>query len=377
MYNNKAHSNGGGVYARESSPKFTNVTIRENTTAGNGGGVLVHMYSQSVNMRKGPVFTNCEISGNTANSGGGFAIVGNDERPQGVIRNNCLISGNTATTTGGGIYTLHSYNANNLTHWFTAVAVNNTFITDNTANNGGGIYNNKVARNASAISPEGTETGIYLRLSNVTIAGNTAANGGGIYNYNADTNIFVTANNSVIWENTGTQNIYDNNSKIEYDHCLVQGLTLNGGSGASVNYTTGAGNLDPDANFPIFTPEYYPGSGSDLINQGDNGKVISAVGSDLATGDDEILTAIPTWPSLNHLKSSLATALSDTTLDFDLTTSTIEPFSSYLNPNSSYYIGDKRGTYNDTTGSFDGTVRLTMPPRDNGSPVDIGAYEAP
>jgi predicted outer membrane repeat protein len=246
--------------------------------------------------------------------------------------------------------------------------ISNTLITENTATNGGGIY-------TYIGSPYNAEHGIYLRLNNVTIAGNTGTtNGGGIFNINSSSaHIDVTANNSVIWGNLGGgQNIFDDNSKITYDHCLVQGLTLNG-TGASQYYTSGTGNLDPNSitdDSTVFTTNYHPGS--DLINNGDDAKVISLVGDATSTGLNELLAGMPTW-SINSLKENFLSHLgSSSTIDFDLFAAGIQIFSEYLDTTKPNPVGDRRGTYNGS--SFSGSI-LTLPPRIKGT-VDIGAWEA-
>ncbi|HEY7329053.1 MAG TPA: choice-of-anchor Q domain-containing protein [Gemmataceae bacterium] len=131
-------------------------------------------------------------------NGGGIFSEGN------LTVNNSTVSDNTANNNGGGIYSA-----------FGTAAINNTTISGNTASySGGGVYNSFAASaniNASTLSNNtaGTGGGIYnFRNATVTLYYSTLSDntGGGIYNYDYAT---ATVNYSIISGNTSVGGIYN------------------------------------------------------------------------------------------------------------------------------------------------------------------------
>ncbi|MDO5445622.1 MAG: InlB B-repeat-containing protein [Eubacteriales bacterium] len=126
--NDASYGNGGGIFADGGKCILSGAQVSSNKAA-NGGGVYV---SQSGTLT---VSSGSWIHSNSAgNSGGGIFTVGNVSVQTGYI------SGNTAENSGGGIYAAVSGDAD----------VNfgsGTYIQDNIAPHGGGVYN---ARRISA-----------------------------------------------------------------------------------------------------------------------------------------------------------------------------------------------------------------------------------
>ncbi|MDL2224410.1 T9SS type A sorting domain-containing protein, partial [Bacteroidales bacterium OttesenSCG-928-M06] len=153
--------------------------------------------------------------------------------------NNVTINKNTAKSNGGGMY-------NNET---SSPTLNNVIISENTANLGGGMYNNassptlnNVTINKNTAKSNGGGMCNYTSsptLNNVTISKNTAkSNGGGMYNnYSTPKNY-----NCIIWGN-GSTNISNYNGTSTYKYSIVEGVAL-----------SGDGNLNGKnpANAPLF-----------------------------------------------------------------------------------------------------------------------------
>jgi len=127
---------------------------------------------------------------------------------------NCTFSGNTATLYGGGGMANY-YNS--------SPTVTNCTFSGNTADDGGGMYNKYYS----------TPT-----VSNCTFSGNTASNGGGMYNnYNSS----PTVSNCILWGDSPDE-IINNGSLLTVRYSDVQG-DLPGGT------IDGGGNIDID---PLF-----------------------------------------------------------------------------------------------------------------------------
>jgi hypothetical protein len=135
---------------------INNVTVRNGSAFGGGGGILNF---GTLTM------TNCTVSGNSAD-GGGIANGGT------LTMTNCTVSGNSAFGSGGGIY-----NSGTLTMTNCTVSGNSAV-----ASVGGGIAN------------VGT-----LTMTNCTVSGNSAVGGGGIYNGGT-----VNARNTIIANNSAS-----------------------------------------------------------------------------------------------------------------------------------------------------------------------------
>jgi|GEM_PF-2047228 len=195
---------------------FDGVTL----SGGNaGGGIAFTGTSLTLN---DAYITNCYSN---SNGGGFFASSG-----WGTLTiNNSTISGNTADY-GGGIYGLFSY-----------LNINGSTISGNTADCGGGIYGlfSYLNINGSAISGNtadyggGIFSGGATTITASTISGNTAfGDGGGIYSGGSTT---ITA--STISDNTATDGggIY-NHDLSEITDSTISGNTATGDGGGIYNY---------------------------------------------------------------------------------------------------------------------------------------------
>jgi predicted outer membrane repeat protein len=109
---------GGGIFATNTSLTVANSTISGNSTGSSGGGISI----SGSGLVPGSSIVNSTISGNSAGTSGG-GIYGS------ATVENSTISGNSAGTSGGAIYSNSS------------VDVTLSTITGNSAPSGGGIYN--------------------------------------------------------------------------------------------------------------------------------------------------------------------------------------------------------------------------------------------
>lgn len=186
------HDNlGGGISLNSSAPTVNDFEIFDNQGSG------VSIYGNSMGTL--PTFTNGKIKqNNTTNNGGGIAMW-----DSGIFAENVEITSNSATN-GGGIYCeLSSGEFRNViisenvaenggavqTESFTYLTFDHTLIADNHANvSGGGVY-------------------IYesnVEFINATITNNTANQGGGLF-YNLYSFYENEIVNSIIWNNEPDQ----------------------------------------------------------------------------------------------------------------------------------------------------------------------------
>jgi hypothetical protein len=262
--NNTSTGNGGGMYNEDhSSPVLTNVIISNNThnngNSGGGGGMFNDNYSS-------PVLTNVVISGNTSSWSAGGMENHEDCSP---VLTNVIIYGNSASTNsfGGGMLNVRS-----------SLVLTNVLIAGNVAGAGGGMSNETSS----------------LVLTNVTISGNkasTAGRGGGIYNNSSASDVRIR--NSIIWGNTAGSS----DSSIEalaaagyqIAYSIVQGSTGSGDGWSCPKATNGGGNAaDPgtgSANSPFVDWQDPADSGVTMPNsEGDyrlkSGSPAYNVGSD-------------------------------------------------------------------------------------------------
>ena len=161
---------GGGVYSNARTVEISGSTITDNTCTSKGGGVYAYSYTSLT-------ITNSEISRNIASSDGGgvwFDADSDTNRAKQVLTiKGSTIDGNTSNGNGGGVYTLGKTVTIGASD--TKTDSNGKYIrssiSNNSAKNGGGIYQ---SRNVD---------GSKLEISNTSVSGNTASNGvgGGIY----------------------------------------------------------------------------------------------------------------------------------------------------------------------------------------------------
>ena len=195
--NGKA-DNGGGIYSAGKTT-ITGCMISGNSAIWEGGGIC--------NAGGTATITKSTISGNSVIFKGG----GISSEPYGITTIiDSIISGNTAEWFGGGIYSNGVYlSSTNIIP--SILKVTGCSISGNTARDGGGIYCNdgtEATIAASTISGNratyGRGGGIYsggsfnvarLKVTDCTISGNTAQHGGGIYN---NGKLFVSGTSQII-----------------------------------------------------------------------------------------------------------------------------------------------------------------------------------
>ncbi|MDE6245096.1 MAG: right-handed parallel beta-helix repeat-containing protein [Treponemataceae bacterium] len=241
---NRAYSAGGGIYVKESKQAtISGTTISVNTANVDGGGVFVSDGAM--------LMVNGTITGNTAQQGGGVYV--REDNSEFKMTGGKISENKTtvepATTqnriSGGGIFIYNNGQA----------IIENTEISDNTANNnGGGVYVNN-----------GT-----LTMNTGTIGGNTAnVNGGGIYVTDGAT---VTMSGGTIGGNKASQDgggVYitgntDNASTFKMNDGKIgdENIAQNGG-GVYVNdnstFTMSGGEIK--SNKAIKDDARYPGQG--------------------------------------------------------------------------------------------------------------------
>ncbi|NEO86141.1 MAG: DUF4347 domain-containing protein [Spirulina sp. SIO3F2] len=213
LTNSTVSGNAGGGIASNGAVTLTNSTVSGNSEDTSGGGIAsggaVTLTNSTVSgnsangvgggiSSSGAVtLTNSTVSGNSANSsGGGIASVG------AVTLTNSTVSGNSSiTSNGGGI----SSNG--------AVTLTNSTVSGNSSNaSGGGIQslgaitltNSTVSGNSTNGAGGGIRSlGDAVTLTNATIAFNTGASGGGL-SLNASSPLSHTIANSIIANNSGT-----------------------------------------------------------------------------------------------------------------------------------------------------------------------------
>ncbi|MGO3719594.1 MAG: beta strand repeat-containing protein, partial [Mesonia hippocampi] len=229
--------NGGGIYNYDGSPTLTNLIITGNITEYRGGGVF--------NFNSSPVLTNVTIKGNrtgdgsnTSHYGGGIANISGSS----VVLMNSKIIENSAQA-GGGVYNDES-----------PTTLINTLIAENEAinSNGGGIFN---------FLSSSTE------LINVSISGNNAGNeGGGIFN--AYGSLYLK--NTVVWGNiaNGGNEIATQYGNVNFESSLYGNDT---GDVIGENSFNTTDTLNDDPKFSdISNSDYTLANNSPAINTGDN-----------------------------------------------------------------------------------------------------------
>jgi hypothetical protein len=179
---------GGGIY-NAGTLNITDVTISNNTSQNNGGG-LYNAKGGHANLSGAVIENNHSKSGGGTDGGGGIYSADALLLQGGTIKNNqaqnggglystgattlngVTIDGNTAVLSGGGIYQVYGQPTTRLT-------ASNISIVNNQAGQGGGIDNNFGA-GSGLVAALG-----YLQIEQSTIAHNHASEtGGGIFNEN-------------------------------------------------------------------------------------------------------------------------------------------------------------------------------------------------
>ena len=217
--NNSAVAGGGINTAGDTLINHT--TVYANTASGVGGGGLF------LDLNTKAVISDSRISNNVSDTQGGGIL--NSGKELSIIR--CDVSGNSADGDGGGIW--------NERPLFSIIE---SQITNNTANSGGGIWtshdlavlesliaNNIAHGNQANLEGAGNGGGILisygkLAAQNSTISGNIAQNGGG------------THGTSLLGFCTVTQNIGGGVvGYCRFDHSIIAGNTANDGGTLDVS----------------------------------------------------------------------------------------------------------------------------------------------
>ena len=155
-------ANGGGIRNLDERLTLDDVTLRDNHSTNDGGGLWADGFNMVLTVR------NSLITGNTASQDGGGVYV--EDTGGTLLIQNSTISGNQAGKHGGGIYL---YDPDH------DVTIENSTISSNVAGQkGGGIY--------FYSADNGTFT-----IRNSTIAGNQAQDGGGAYLFKVDQPTFI------------------------------------------------------------------------------------------------------------------------------------------------------------------------------------------
>ena len=277
-----------GINCESGTVTLTNVTASSNGRDGieNGGTMTLTNVTVSNNKNVGfgnsfGIATATNLTA-TGNQGGGIGNASLNGSKNTLTITNAVVANNTASSNGGGL--LNSGNA----------VIKNATFSGNSANKGGGIYNNAGSSSnltlinvtisgnhaTKAFTNTGLGGGIYndgsAKLTNVTIANNTAAvSGGGIYDNNA---LGFVLENSVVAGNslTGTGGSGPDffGSVTSFGHNLI-GKT-DGSSNWIPQDLTGtiASPLDAKLGAPVnnggFSSTMLPLAGSPLIDKGLN-----------------------------------------------------------------------------------------------------------
>jgi len=267
---------GGGGVSLQSNPGFsstlTNVLFTGNTSAGNGGGIMIDNHTTTIN--GGTFYQNSATETNNAVGGALYALT-SDLTINGVSfilntsagdggalflensNTNILLSTftlNSATGTGnsdgGAIYNVGS--ADHIT-----LNVTNSTFTANTANNGyGGAIKNQAA-GGSPIDPAEPAYSAIVTIKNSTIVGNSAFTGGGIF---ASTAQAVEQSEYHLFNSI----IYGNNiDPLNYgENCAQANDSL---------FVTGHNNLFEDQLNDC------PASATDLVSQGAVNTIVNSI----------------------------------------------------------------------------------------------------
>jgi len=217
LVSSQVHDNGdGGVdFSYDLDPvgpdryiTITGSTIKDNTTAGPGGGVSVTTIQVAPSDNVTPVLTieDTTVSGNstsgTANPGGGvYSRVGKLRVEASTISGN--VAGGTGAASGGGIhYVPDTDGLSSAGHG--ATIIDSTIVSNSAVRNGGGalldsdgavqVLKTRVAKNVTA--SRGRGGGLWVReatpllIEDSTVSANRAERGGGVY---------VAGRSGVVW----------------------------------------------------------------------------------------------------------------------------------------------------------------------------------
>ncbi|MBI3151028.1 MAG: hypothetical protein HYZ21_02755 [Chloroflexi bacterium] len=179
---NPAYESGGAILNLSDSINISNSTFSANS-ASDDGGAIANLGTLTL--------TDSILSNNSADYGGGVANSGTL-----TITKSRLSSNSTYLAgAGGGIMNFETG----------TITVTDSSITNNSADNGGGLFNfgtanftnSTIAGNSVSTNGGGVSTWYWLTLTNSTIVGNSAATGGGVFNLGT-----LTTTNATFSENS-------------------------------------------------------------------------------------------------------------------------------------------------------------------------------
>ena len=168
-------SDGGAVHVDQSiNVTISECTFENNQSTSHSGALLINTHSSAQ-------ISECTFTNNFAADVGGVCRLYNYH---GVEFSDCVMTGNVAYQRGGAIYA-----TSNQTNHSTNVVLNNTIISGNTANYGGGIYLVYGSVTGGEVFGNSAEYGggVYFEDYNASIVGMTirdnvaVVNGGGVY----------------------------------------------------------------------------------------------------------------------------------------------------------------------------------------------------
>ncbi len=196
-YNGSSNSDrGGGIFHFAGYATIKDSKIRDNVTAGEGGGMWVHSMT----------FEHSELTGNSGSRGGAIFFINGE-----ITVKDSLIMGNHATYDGGGVLCTATF-----------YLINSSVLFNQAGTNGGGFY------------------GCAPNASNATIAENTAGNSGGGVSYGGTYRNSILANNHAATGNNCASNVTSAGYNLFGD---TSGCTITSGPGDI---------LDGDPNLTFF-----------------------------------------------------------------------------------------------------------------------------
>ena len=210
---NGASYYGGGIYCSFSSPVISEVTISNNTSISDGGGIHCRDYSSPLIVDVMICENHATGDGNQIGDGGGLYL----ESHSSPILENVTITSNDAYDAGGGICCRSN----------SVLDISMVTITGNSAANGGGAFieNSTPAIEYSTLSGNSASYkggGIYaessnLMLSQVVVSSNTSVNdGGGICLHNS----YCHLSNGLLDSNSTTGSGHGAGVYVRYDSNL-------------------------------------------------------------------------------------------------------------------------------------------------------------
>lgn len=224
---------GAGIRNKLGTLTIDNAIITNNDAKDNVGGGLFNTGTMIIN--------NAQITSNKARNGGGIGNKGH------LTINNVFVSLNVATTNGGGLHTIETSSATDVT-----TTINGGEFSGNTATNGGGIHGsnytitacvvkNNIANSGAGLSLEqsninGTETS---GVKSVQVIGNqtTSKKGGGLY---IGTSSTMVVENVLVQNNKGDEGggVHVSTGEILFKNCVINKNQAVKGAGINSDYNT-------------------------------------------------------------------------------------------------------------------------------------------